>query len=302
MRGLGFLPDLIADRFESLLATRIIAEELQGFIDEKIVPILGERVGEILHEVLARRRETIEQALDALRLQYPGYAEELEKRFLRKLTLRREELEYEILSSDGLIGPELHASLRSEIERARATADKRPQLDLALHIREVVTTIPLFEGFDDAQRDALRELLVPVFAEPGEKIITRGEDAEAVFFIASGAVEVSAAGRKIRLGRGDFFGEMALLSRRPRRSDVQAIGYSALLCLSADDFQRFLSAYPSLRDRVRSVAGNRVRENEAALHTRHHLEEHEPASCDPPKRTNPPLLQATRPPAGSSEG
>jgi CPA1 family monovalent cation:H+ antiporter len=268
---LGFLPDLIADRFESMLATRIIAEELQGFIDEKIVPILGVRVGEILHEVLARRRETIEQALEALRLQYPGYAEELEKRFLRKLTLRREELEYEILSSDGLIGPELHASLRGEIERARATADKRPQLDLALHIREVVETFPLFAGFDEAQRDALMELLVPVFAEPGEKIITRGDDAEAVFFIASGAVEVSAAGRKIRLGRGNFFGEMALLSQRPRRSDVQAIGYCSLLCLSADDFRSFLSTYPGLHKQIKSVAGSRLRENEAAILESHQL-------------------------------
>jgi monovalent cation:H+ antiporter, CPA1 family len=272
LRGLGFLPDLIADRFESMLATRIIAEELQGFIDEKIVPILGGRVGEILQEVLARRRETIEQALEALRLQYPGYAEELEKRFLRKLTLRREELEYEILSSDGLIGPELHASLRGEIERARSTADKRPQLDLALHIRDVVTTFPLFAGFDERQRDVLMEMLVPVFAEPGEKIITRGDDAEAVFFIASGAVEVNAAGRKIRLGRGDFFGEMALLSQRPRRSDVQAIGYCSLLCLSAEDFRSFLASYPGLRDQIRRVAGSRLHENESAIQEGHQLQ------------------------------
>jgi CPA1 family monovalent cation:H+ antiporter len=46
-----------------------------------------------------------------------------------------------------------------------------------------------------------------------------------MYFISSGAVEVNAVSHKVRLGRGDFFGEMALLSGQPRQADVFTLSY-----------------------------------------------------------------------------
>lgn len=45
------------------------------------------------------------------------------------------------------------------------------------------------------------------------------------FFIVSGAVEVRLPVRHVRLGTGEFFGEMALLTGRPRQADVVALSY-----------------------------------------------------------------------------
>jgi monovalent cation:H+ antiporter, CPA1 family len=50
-----------------------------------------------------------------------------------------------------------------------------------------------------------------------------------VYFIASGAVEVQLPARRIRLGSGEFFGEMALLSAGPRRADLAAGTYCLLM-------------------------------------------------------------------------
>jgi CPA1 family monovalent cation:H+ antiporter len=195
---------------------RIVIQGYYGPVHpQKVVPILGERVGEVLHEVVARRREAIDTGLDALRLQYPTYADALDQRLLRKAALRQEELEYDTLLADGLIGPELHANLRRSVDEERRRAEAQPRLDLALNAREMVAQVPIFAGFSSGQFDGLSRLLRPLFVVPGERIIRRGAVGDAIYFIASGAVEVAVPGGKVRLGRGDFVGEMALLSGRP---------------------------------------------------------------------------------------
>jgi Na+:H+ antiporter len=66
----------------------------------------------------------------------------------------------------------------------------------------------------------------------------------------------------VRLGRGDFFGEMALLSGLPRAADVVALGYCQLLVLSAADFQRFLAANSKAKAHIDLVAAARMSMNE----------------------------------------
>jgi CPA1 family monovalent cation:H+ antiporter len=92
-------------------------------------------------------------------------------------------------------------------------------------------------------------------------LIRRGERGDAMYFIASGAVEVNVDGKKIKLGRGDFFGEMALLANRPRRADVTALGYCHLLVLEAIDFRALLGTDPSIRERINQVAADRLAMN-----------------------------------------
>ena len=87
--------------------------------------------------------------------------------------------------------------------------------------------------------------------------------------ISSGQVEVSVAGKRIKLGPGDFFGEMALISGLPRSADVTALDYGRFATLNRRDFRRFLSRYPAIRDDIAALATqrremNRQLQNEAA--------------------------------------
>jgi CPA1 family monovalent cation:H+ antiporter len=79
-----------------------------------------------------------------------------------------------------------------------------------------------------------------------------------MYFISSGAVEVRIAPHPVRLGSGDFFGELALLVADRRTADVVALGYCQLLTLAARDLNRLFGTEPALRDHIRAVAEART--------------------------------------------
>ncbi|MDP5307970.1 cation:proton antiporter [Paracoccus spongiarum] len=257
------LARMTADRFESLLAKRLILRDLHGFIDSRIRRIHGRRVGDVLHELLKRRVEAVETALEGLRLQYPGYAEELERRFIRRTALRLEEREYNAMRDDGLIGAELHTALMADIGRRRRQAEGRPELDLALRKSEIVRQFPLFADLDATELRRLSRALRTRYVNAGRVIVHKDSAARSVFFVASGAVEQEIAGQTTRLGRGEMFGQMAVLTRKPRRAEVTAITPTSLLELDETGFRRVLKRSKALRQAVRDSVSAKAMADEA---------------------------------------
>jgi monovalent cation:H+ antiporter, CPA1 family len=262
LRIIRLLADRLGDRVEHLLLMRFVIERLAGFTDERIVHLFGGRIAAVCREIVERRRLSIAGALDALRLQYPSYVSELEARFLRQTVLRHEMTRYQSLYVEGLIPREIYDDLRHSAHGSRAEA-RRPRFDIGLDSHQLVKRLDLLAGLDEPQIDRVCRLLRPRFAVPNDVIIRRGERGDAVFFIASGTVEVHLAQRKIRLGAGEFFGEMALLSGRLRQADVVASTYCQLLVLRQWDFARFMAANPEAREAIERVAEARQQMNTA---------------------------------------
>ena len=263
LRLSGSLGRMTADRFEILLNQRLTLRDLHGYIDGKIRRIHGRRVADLLHELLKRREEETQSALDGLRLQYPGYAEEIERRFIRRTSLRLEEREYDILYQDGLIGRELYTTLKQELGEKRKRAETRPALDLAVQKTELVRQFPLFANMEDQSRARLARTLRARYVQPGEVLMRKGDIPREVCFIASGAVEVETAGQKSKLGRGEMFGQLSLLSRQVRRTQITAITHSTLLVLDEARFRRLLEKSDALRSAVRESAEKRGLSTEA---------------------------------------
>lgn len=257
LRLSGPLARMTADRFEILLNQRLILRDLHGYIDGKIRRIHGRRVGDLLHELLKRREDETQSALDGLRLQYPGYAEEIERRFIRRTSLRLEEREYDILFYDGLISRELHTTLKQKLDEIRKGAETRPPLDLAVQKSELVRQFPLFADMDEESRIGLSRALKARYVQPGEVLMRKGEVPREVCFIASGAVEAETAGQKHKLGRGDMFGQLSLLTRQTRRTQIIAISHSTLLVLDELRFRNLLKRNENLRTAVADSAQKR---------------------------------------------
>lgn len=247
----GPMARMTADRFEMLLAKRLILKELGGFIDSRIRRIHGRRVAELLHELLARRTEGVASAIEALRLQYPGYAEKLERRFIRRTALRFEESEYNAMRDDGLIGDEVHSALMKEIAVRRQKTEVRPHLDVALRRDQLLRQFPLFADLDETELRRLMRQLKTRYVNAGKVIIRKDTPARSVFFVSSGAVEQDIAGQVSRLGRGEIFGQIGVLTRKPRRAQVTALTPTSLLELDEKGFRRLLRKSPSLRKVVR---------------------------------------------------
>ncbi|HUH85602.1 MAG TPA: cation:proton antiporter, partial [Stellaceae bacterium] len=237
----------ISIRFEALLIRRLALEELSRFIASRLSALLGARVAELLGEVIAARSDATRRALDALRLQYPEYARALDQRFLRQSGFRLSLSRFHDLYDEGLIGKEVFEDLEREHAAFRSLMDELPPLDLGLRAEELLPEFNMFADLGAAELRALARLCRPRLLLPDEVVIRKGERGNAMFLISSGAVEVVLPGDGVRLGSGDFFGEMALLSGRPRQADVVALGYCRVLVLSATDFRRFLRDYPQAK-------------------------------------------------------
>ena len=136
-----------------------------------------------------------------------------------------------------------------------------PAVNLGLQPARLVSRFPVFGDLDADQRAELLLLFKPRSAAPGERVIRAGDAGNEMFFISSGAVEVSIAGKKIHLGPGDFFGEMALLTGERRIADVTAIDYCLFLIVTKVDFDQFIVRYPGLRQKINEIATHRAEMN-----------------------------------------
>ena len=129
----------------------------------------------------------------------------------------------------------------------------------------LVAKVPLFRTLDAARIAAVAGVLRARRAERGERLIRKGDQADSMYFIVSGDVEVDqeTSAPKGQLGAGEFFGEIALIAERTRTATITALTPCKLLLLHKDDFESFMNAHPDLKDAVRVAAKRRLEELKA---------------------------------------
>ncbi|MEC9343060.1 MAG: cyclic nucleotide-gated ion channel, partial [Pseudomonadota bacterium] len=111
----------------------------------------------------------------------------------------------------------------------------------------MVARVPLFSRLDAPMIARLVGLLHARKFAAGSLVVSRGDPADAMYFIAMGEVEIDLPGGPVRLSEGDFFGEIGLLHHEPERtSSVVSTRPTDLLVLSAADFRRMMAQSPEL--------------------------------------------------------
>ncbi len=260
-RALGYegaLTAQLADRFEILMVSQDVLAAIAAFNSNSIPDLLGADAAARLASVIQDRQQLVDGALKALSLQYPGYADSVQRREFERAAIRFESLEYTRRLDESIISREVYATLRDELNKRRRAIIERPPLDLGLELAGMIGRVSLFASLD---KEAVREVgrrLRALVALPGEKIIAVGGPPDAMYFIAAGEVTVHVGGNRVVLKEGDFFGEMGLLESRPRNADVVANGYCHLLVLRRRDFDSLLARRPQVRAEIQAVAAQRV--------------------------------------------
>ena len=122
----------------------------------------------------------------------------------------------------------------------------------------MVARVPLFNGLDATAIAQIMRLLRAQTANAGDVIVRRGDAAHSMYFIANGEVGVELEGKRISLGVGHFFGEIAVLRRARRSATVRATARTNLLVLDASDFHVLMEQEPRIAERVHTVVRDRI--------------------------------------------
>lgn len=93
----------------------------------------------------------------------------------------------------------------------------------------------------------------------GRELIREGERGRQFFVLTSGAAEVRRRGRMIAaMKKGDFFGELALVSDRPTSAAVTATKPSTVLVVTDTAFRGLLRDYPGVQLKVLQALAERI--------------------------------------------
>jgi voltage-gated potassium channel len=122
----------------------------------------------------------------------------------------------------------------------------------------IVAKVPFFRQVGASVIAEVAWLLRPLNFPAGAVIVRRGERGDCMYFIATGAVEIRLPGAPLRLGDGDFFGEIALLTGAPRSATVVAVEPATLLRLDIVEFRELMGRRPDLARVILEAAGRRL--------------------------------------------
>ena len=127
---------------------------------------------------------------------------------------------------------------------------------------ESVSKVPFFAALGPAAIADVTHMLRTMDLPSRTMIIRKGQTGDCMYFIAAGEVEVDLPGKKVTLGEGAFFGEMALLGNHLRSANITTTRVSKLLVLDLVDFRMLMARHPDLAETIDVEAKRRELENQ----------------------------------------
>ncbi len=147
---------------------------------------------------------------------------------------------------------------------------------------QAMARVGVFSCLDETDRAGLAAAMRPALFTEGEEIIREGDPGDSLFIIQRGHVEVlSGDGRRdvARLGPGDVFGEMSLMTGDRRNATCLAVSDVACWVVDHRPVRRLLETRPRLAEEIapllarrqRELQGVRDRPSEAPADAQHQL-------------------------------
>lgn len=135
---------------------------------------------------------------------------------------------------------------------------------------EVLSTIPLFSQVGRKDLERIARVATERKFSKGTAIVTEGELGVAMFVIGDGNVEVTQErdGKQVsidKMGKGGFFGDMALFENFPRNATVTATSDVTCLALTEWDIQAELRETPEVSIQLMKALVRRLRAADAEL-------------------------------------
>ncbi len=137
--------------------------------------------------------------------------------------------------------------------------------------RRAFVSTPLFEGFSQEELVAvIRGLRLLTFA-PGDILVAEGGPGDSLFILASGSVKAfvrNPKGQYVKvneLGEGAFFGEIAVLTGKPRTATITAASPCEVLELDRAALDAITASHPRVREILKQFHEQRAQDTVQAM-------------------------------------
>ena len=124
---------------------------------------------------------------------------------------------------------------------------------------DLLKSVPLFAGCTKSELKQLASSTDEVDLREGYVLVREGRPGREFFVLIDGDVRVTVEDKKIAdLAGGDWFGEIALLTKVPRTATVTATSDVRALVLTDRSFRRVVETMPSIALKVLASVGDRL--------------------------------------------
>jgi CRP/FNR family transcriptional regulator, cyclic AMP receptor protein len=124
---------------------------------------------------------------------------------------------------------------------------------------ELISKVPLFAGCSKKELRTVAMIADYIDFREGKELIREGAIGREFFVLVEGTAEVRRKGKRIdTLVAGDFFGEMALITRQPRNATVTTSSPVRALVVTETNFRRLLREQPQISLKVLEAVAARV--------------------------------------------
>jgi CRP-like cAMP-binding protein len=136
-----------------------------------------------------------------------------------------------------------------------------PVVEIAL-----LRSLPLFSPLGAPALEGLARELAELRVPAGTAVVREGEPGDRFYVAAEGELDVSAQGRELRtIGRGEGFGEIALLENVPRTATVTARTDTRLYALDKPSFLASVSSHPRAAGEADRLVRERLPSKQATI-------------------------------------
>jgi CRP-like cAMP-binding protein len=124
---------------------------------------------------------------------------------------------------------------------------------------ELLKRAPLFAQCSKSELGQVAVMADEIDLAAGKKLTVEGEPGREFFVLIEGSADVRRKGRKVNtMNAGDFFGEIALVSNRPRTATVTATSPVRVLVVTDRAFRELIRNVPSIQGKVLAALAERL--------------------------------------------
>ena len=124
---------------------------------------------------------------------------------------------------------------------------------------DLLKRIPLFADCSRDELETIARVTTELSLPEGRELMRQGDRGRELVVILDGEAAIERDGERIAVGQaGDFFGEIALVTGRPRTATVTATSGLRVLVLDGLAFDRLLKDVPSISVKVLKALGERL--------------------------------------------